>query len=563
MVGGYGNGLWLAGGTGGNYATSLDGEQWVVRQHPFISGYIGNGFSSSPQRSSLLEVGWLPSGFHAVTEDLYQNLTAVSTDGVNWARGAALPYNDFPSKAGLAVAEGNAWLWGADGTVWRSDDWRWEAARVLPEESSDWTVLAASDTRAIILGNERRAGWSDDGATWNFVDLPGEASRPSVGVWAADRGEFLVLGLLAGSPGGAGGLRVWRSADGIHWGTRTTYGGAAPVGLVRGLGKYVAALADGEILFSSDGLAWTQTWLDVPPVVEGGVWSVLKPLQALAFDGRTFAVITARGELAVSTDGVAWKSRPGPENYPQDVSLNLCTGGGLWMVTRGGDSFISDDLIHWSATGASVDPASLIYAFGEFISNGYRGLISSTDGIVWSPRGEAFSSGLRMDRMLQFKETVLLAGPNGRIFQSNPWSDFIGAWKAAMFSPAQLAAPQTSGDEHDPDHDGMPNLLEYALGLDPQRPDANGELRLQRFFYGATNGGVEPGLRLRVPAWELSPGVRVWAERSDDLQSWQRGGLSGTYNWYGDKSANGRYLWNYDMKIDQAQGWMRLRAERP
>jgi|GEM_PF-1373494 Cellulase (glycosyl hydrolase family 5). len=41
------------------------------------------------------------------------------------------------------------------------------------------------------------------------------------------------------------------------------------------------------------------------------------------------------------------------------------------------------------------------------------------------------------------------------------------AWRAAHFSPAELDAPAISGPTSDPDGDGLPNLLEYALGGDP------------------------------------------------------------------------------------------------
>ncbi|MGL4399529.1 MAG: hypothetical protein ACRCXD_06650 [Luteolibacter sp.] len=41
------------------------------------------------------------------------------------------------------------------------------------------------------------------------------------------------------------------------------------------------------------------------------------------------------------------------------------------------------------------------------------------------------------------------------------------AWRAAVFSPAELADPAISGDTADPDGDGLPNLVEYALGLLP------------------------------------------------------------------------------------------------
>ena len=132
-----------------------------------------------------------------------------------------------------------------------------------------------------------------------------------------------------------------------------------------------------------------------------------------------------------------------------------------------------------------------------------------------------------------------------------------------MFTPLQITESQISGDQQDPDHDGVPNLLEYALGLDPQRHDGLREIGMSQVLYGANDGGVDRHLSLRFPSWELSPGVRVWVERSGDLQNWRRSGISGAYNWLGEKSTNGRFFWKYEMRMDQAQGWMRLRAERP
>ncbi|MCX6879064.1 MAG: putative Ig domain-containing protein [Verrucomicrobia bacterium] len=48
------------------------------------------------------------------------------------------------------------------------------------------------------------------------------------------------------------------------------------------------------------------------------------------------------------------------------------------------------------------------------------------------------------------------------------------AWKVARFTPAELADPAISGDSADPDHDGIPNLLECALALEPQSVNAGG-----------------------------------------------------------------------------------------
>lgn len=40
-------------------------------------------------------------------------------------------------------------------------------------------------------------------------------------------------------------------------------------------------------------------------------------------------------------------------------------------------------------------------------------------------------------------------------------------WQNQYFTPAQLADPAVSGDSADPNHDGLPNLLAYAMGLNP------------------------------------------------------------------------------------------------
>jgi len=45
------------------------------------------------------------------------------------------------------------------------------------------------------------------------------------------------------------------------------------------------------------------------------------------------------------------------------------------------------------------------------------------------------------------------------------------AWRRLRFAGTDLATPAVSGEAADPDHDGLPNLLEYALALEPTRWD--------------------------------------------------------------------------------------------
>jgi len=91
-----------------------------------------------------------------------------------------------------------------------------------------------------------------------------------------------------------------------------------------------------------------------------------------------------------------------------------------------------------------------------------------------------------------------------------PATDPYALWLAARFSPDQLAQPLHSGQTADPDQDGLPNLLEYALGGEPQdaasRPApvaALGSRTLQLAFTRI----ADPALVYTV---EASPDLVAW-----------------------------------------------------
>jgi hypothetical protein len=50
----------------------------------------------------------------------------------------------------------------------------------------------------------------------------------------------------------------------------------------------------------------------------------------------------------------------------------------------------------------------------------------------------------------------------------------IQTWRNTYFTPEERDDPAISDDDADPDGDGLPNLVEYALGLDPRTADVNG-----------------------------------------------------------------------------------------
>jgi hypothetical protein len=69
--------------------------------------------------------------------------------------------------------------------------------------------------------------------------------------------------------------------------------------------------------------------------------------------------------------------------------------------------------------------------------------------------------------------------------------DAYGAWKSANFTAAELANPNISGDNADPDGDGLSNIAEYIAGTNPR--DAHS-------YLGVGAIATETGIGLRFEA---------------------------------------------------------------
>lgn len=88
------------------------------------------------------------------------------------------------------------------------------------------------------------------------------------------------------------------------------------------------------------------------------------------------------------------------------------------------------------------------------------------------------------------------------------------AFREAHFSIAELADAQISGSAADPDGDGLANLLEFALGLDPRLTDSDGAL------VAAMNGDR---LTLTFVRRTDMPELRYDVQVSSNLSTWQSG----------------------------------------
>ncbi|MBI3882490.1 MAG: PKD domain-containing protein [Verrucomicrobia bacterium] len=90
-------------------------------------------------------------------------------------------------------------------------------------------------------------------------------------------------------------------------------------------------------------------------------------------------------------------------------------------------------------------------------------------------------------------------------------------WRAAKFTAAELTNANISGAGADPDGDGLPNLLEYVLGLEPKTPDS--------FTAAAPQPGLDTnGFKLTYRFFKAATDVTLAVEATPDFSDWNSGG---------------------------------------
>lgn len=91
-------------------------------------------------------------------------------------------------------------------------------------------------------------------------------------------------------------------------------------------------------------------------------------------------------------------------------------------------------------------------------------------------------------------------------------------WREQNFTPAQLSNSSLSGDSGNPARDGVPNLLKYALGLNPNTPATTG---LPVIGQVSVNGKTY--LTLSFTDQSALTDITYSVQVSSDLQNWQSG----------------------------------------
>lgn len=178
---------------------------------------------------------------------------------------------------------------------------------------------------------------------------------------------------------------------------------------------------------------------------------------------------------------------------------------GSWALYSSATGFAADQAIASGSfslpptTGTSPrwqDPSPVIWLGGI---PQLAGVGSPTEFRIYFWDNSAVASS---SLIMRFDSVVLSAAPS-------PVSEFE-LWQQSVFNTAELLDPEISGPHADPDGDGLPNLLEYALGLNPLAADPP-PLQLSastaKILLTYTRPAGMPGLTYEI---ERSPDLATW-----------------------------------------------------
>jgi hypothetical protein len=181
-----------------------------------------------------------------------------------------------------------------------------------------------------------------------------------------------------------------------------------------------------------------------------------------------YALQVSGGEFTNTDYALAWRALPTITVAATTPTAREQDGApGVFTVTRAGP--IASPLLvplAWggnavSETHYNAPPTALLIPAG-----------SASATVSVTPVADSLAQGERSVTLSVATDWSLSAGSpaNGTVtLQDKPYD----AWRFARFSGGQLSEPATAGETADPDGDGLPNLLEYALGGEPLAADAS------------------------------------------------------------------------------------------
>ncbi|OYV07356.1 MAG: hypothetical protein CFE26_01460 [Verrucomicrobiales bacterium VVV1] len=434
----------------------------------------------------------------------------------------------------------------------------------VPVEVNTSGVLAGRTVVAISSGSFHNLALCSDGtvAAWGYNNHGqlGDGTRTTARVPVLVKTDGVLTGkqVVAVAAGAYqsfalcsdGTLAAWGYNDEGELGNGGVTGSTVPVAVNTGgvlAGRSVATIAAGQyhaLALCTDGtlVSWGYN-----PRGQLGNSSTTDSKSPVAIN--SFGTLSGRVVTAIGTG--------------TSHSLALCADGTLASWGYNSQSQLGVTGISQSTTPVSVPPAvgasgRTIHSLSvgahhnllRFTDGGMAAWGGNTNGQLGAGNTQASAAWVNVDTSALERGGFIMFAASGRASSHNlavfavTLDPPVGleAWRYENFS-AIGAASAVAGDCEDCDHDGIPNLVEYAFGLDPHQNSAGQIPRPER---------IGNRLEFRFSGTQLAPDIEYGAEWSPDLSP-------GSWRDIPDSGSDGDHL--FSLPLDSAPNrFMRLRV---
>ncbi|MCB1130391.1 MAG: PKD domain-containing protein, partial [Verrucomicrobiae bacterium] len=371
--------------------------------------------------------------------------------------------------------------------------------------------ITVANGQALAVG-ERTWALSNDGTTWTSGSL---ASNAYIRAVVHDGSQFVACGYDYNGSSFVG--TVYTSPNGMSW-TRRLLSGEYLYDIAYGNGVYIAVGDGGTMWRSTNGTSWS-------PVATG----VTQDLPGVTFGNGIFMVVGRDdtnwyGIVHTSPDGVNWTDTTpttGLEYFQSFRHVQYCVDRFLASGWNASIQHSTDNGVTF-ALAQPVERLTPGFAHGNGVylaagtnqSDGTDINLISTDGESWTPLTTASQDN--RNAAVFFNNTFVTVGSNGSIWQSAAFTappEGFAAWQALHFP----GSPPLSGPTDDFDHDGVPNLGEYATGTDPKDGGSRADL----------GAAIDTGyFTITVPKAAGVADVSIVVEHSINLSAWSTAGTT-------------------------------------
>ena len=219
-----------------------------------------------------------------------------------------------------------------------------------------------------------------------------------------------------------------------------------------------------------------------------------------------YALVVQNASGTATPYALAWHSLPAVTvvaNSPTALEINGQLGS--ITFTRTGDTTLP--LFVPISVGGSATPGTHYQALPASVTIA-AGQTSATLPIT--PISDSLAQGDRTVSVSVAADFALVRDPSQAgvvTIEDKPFDD----WRSTNFTPLELANPALSGETADPDADQLDNLIEYALGLPPNAPNASPVTMLDAGGYLALSATKNQAATDIVWDAEVSGDMNIWS----------------------------------------------------